>query len=352
MSAKKNDILSLLGEQEKLAAKAARRAIIIQPGAIGDCILTLPLAEFMKTSLNLGSVVFLGRLDYAGIFIGRTCIDGVKSIESVELHRLFRSRAQFDLEDSDPLLTAFAPYSWIVTFLGEPGSDFEHNLIFTAHCTHSAEVITLDSKPTAAPATHISLYYIEQFASAHSPPLKLAPLNSEQPLVTATEMDKLKGTELFEAWAIDTTTEKAVVIAPGSGAESKCWPIENYIAIATKLAQNDFKVIFLLGPAELDRFTPAMVKQLGRIAPCVSNLSLTEVLQLLSVSAAFVGNDSGIAHLAGATSVKTIAIFGPTQSRLYKPCGPSVFALQMSPEEFSAVSANRQQQIAELISQL
>jgi len=345
---KSKDILSLLNEQECLAATAARQAIIIQPGAIGDCILTLPLASYMKESLDLGSVVFLGHLDHIGIFAGRTCVDGVKSIESLKLHRLFQSRREFDLEDHDPLLTAFAPYSWIITFLGEPDGDFEHNLIYTAHCTHSAEVITLNFKPTAATATHISRHYIDQFAAAHTPPLPIPPPNFEQPLLTATDMDKLKGSGLFKKFEIDAASEKAIVIAPGSGSVTKCWPIENYLAVARELIKDGFKVIFLLGPVELDRFSSSVIQQLGAVASVASGLSLTEVVQLLSVAHAFIGNDCGIAHLAGGLGIKTVTLFGPTQSEVYKPCGPNVHVLQIPPDEFTAISPPRQIQIAHL----
>jgi heptosyltransferase-3 len=342
------DILSLLSEQERRAATAARQAIIIQPGAIGDCILTLPLAQFMKDSLKLGNVVFLGHLSYAGIFAGRTCVDGVKSLESLELHRLFLGRKEFDLDDNDPLLTAFVPYSWIVTFLGEPDSDFEHNLIYTAHCTHSAEVITINLKPPASSTAHISRYYIAQFAAAHSPALALPPLDIKQLLLNATDMDKSRGAELLNAFDIDPADEKAVVIAPGSGSLSKCWPIENYIAVAEQLKVNNFKVIFLLGPAESDRFSAAAVRRLDRTAPCASEFSLTEVLQLLSVSHAFIGNDSGISHLAGALGLRTISIFGPTQAAVYEPCGPNVQTIQIRPDEFSNISPARQMQVAHL----
>lgn len=344
----RNDILSLLNEQERLAATTTRQAIIIQPGAIGDCILTLPLARYMKESLDLGSVIFLSHLSRTGIFVGRTCVNAVKSIESVKLHRLFQSRREFDLEDDDPLLTAFAPYSWIITFLGEHGSDFEHNLIYTAHCTHSAEVITLNFKPHADTATHISRYYIDQFATAHTPPLPMMLPNFEQPLFTAADMDRHNGMELFKTFDIDPASQKAVVIAPGSGSLTKCWPIENYFAVAQELIKDNFKVLFLLGPAELDRFSSATINQLGNVAPVASGLSLTEVLQLLSVANVFIGNDSGIAHLAGGLGVKTITLFGPTQSDLYKPCGRQVHTLQIPPEEFAAISPIRQMQIAHL----
>ena len=46
-----DNILDLLKEKRAQAARTARRGVILQPGAIGDCILTLPLAELMKNCL-------------------------------------------------------------------------------------------------------------------------------------------------------------------------------------------------------------------------------------------------------------------------------------------------------------
>jgi len=49
-----DNILDLLRKEGAEAAKKAQRGLIVQPGAIGDCILTLPLAGYMKESLALG----------------------------------------------------------------------------------------------------------------------------------------------------------------------------------------------------------------------------------------------------------------------------------------------------------
>ena len=54
-----NDILSLLEEKGAQMAKEAQRAVILQPGALGDCILTLPLVHLMQEILGLGGVVDL-----------------------------------------------------------------------------------------------------------------------------------------------------------------------------------------------------------------------------------------------------------------------------------------------------
>jgi len=75
-----DDILDLLREKGAEAARKAQRGLIIQPGAIGDCILSLPLAAFMKEILGLGGVDILGHSDYVGILPGRTCIHGISSL--------------------------------------------------------------------------------------------------------------------------------------------------------------------------------------------------------------------------------------------------------------------------------
>ncbi len=186
---KKNDILSLLREKSAQAAKQAQRGVILQPGAIGDCILTLPLAGFMKDCLGLGAIDILGHTEYIGILPGRTCVDGIRSIDSLALHRLFADTKSFDLADGDPLINAFADYAWIATFLGEPNSNFEQNLIFTANCSHSAEVITLSTKAPKDFSNHITDFYTQQFIDQSGLFFQPRQFQPEECLIKATEAD-------------------------------------------------------------------------------------------------------------------------------------------------------------------
>src|SRR4030042_1443292 len=128
MNNENQDILSMVREAENQARRLAAQALIIQPGAVGDCVLTLPLAEFLKTHFGIGTVLMLGRSNYIEYFPGRTCIDGIKDLDSVDLHRLFIKSKGFELEDDDPLISAFAGFRHVITFLGSAGSDFETNL--------------------------------------------------------------------------------------------------------------------------------------------------------------------------------------------------------------------------------
>ena len=334
-----DNILDLLRDKGVEAARQAQRAVILQPGAIGDCVLTLPLAQFMKDCLGVGGVDILGHTEYIGILPGRTCVDGIRSIDSVDLHRLFAETDTFDLVDGDALINVFGDYAWIVTFLGEPDSNFEQNLIFTANCSRSAEVITLSMNPALGkggvkPSTcgagkkfsaHITDFYIQQFIAQSG--LSLGPwrIRPDEPLIKATDADINRGRELLnETEGSGVVSEKLVVIHPGSGGLHKCWYLDNFLALAKELISRDIEVIFLLGPAELDRFSDATINNINSIARCLTDLSFTGVLGLLSCADGYLGNDSGITHLAAALGVRTLAVFGPTNPAVYKPIGPAV----------------------------
>ena len=318
-----DNILDLLRKKAAEAARKAQRGVILQPGAIGDCILTLPLAAFMKDVLGLGSVDILGHSEYVGFLPGRTCIDSIRSIDSIALHRLFVDTKAFDLKDRDPLISTFSGYAWIVTFLGEPDSNFEQNLIFTANCSHSAEVITLSMKPPEGFSRHLTDFYIEHFISQSGLSLQARQVRPGDCSIKATDADIAQGKELLKETGLEPG-QKLVVIQPGSGGLSKCWYLDNFLAVAKELDSKGIEVIFLLGPAEVDRFNDATIKKISRFARCLRDLSLAQVLGLLSYSNGFIGNDSGITHLAAALGVRTLAVFGPTNPVAYIPIGPAV----------------------------
>ena len=343
MAQKNDDILNLLREKGAETARKMQRGLILQPGAIGDCISTLPLAKFMKDSLQLGGVDILGHTEYIGILPGRTCVDGVRSIDSMDLHRLFAETKTFDLKDGDPLINAFADYAWIATFLGEPDSDFEQNLIFTINCSHSAEVITLSLKPPKDSPEHLTDFYIRQFVDGSGLSLQRQQVQPDDCLIKAAKADIDSGEELLREMGLDPR-EKLVVIQPGSGGPDKRWHLDNFLAVAKELCSKDIEVVFLLGPAESDRFSVATIKKINSVARCLTDLSLTLVLMLLSCADGFVGNDSGITHLAAGLGVRTLAVFGPTDPAVYRPIGPTVTVFVDSTKAFAKKSSAKLQQ--------
>ena len=329
-----SDILNLINAETIKAKHNSNRALIIQPGAIGDCILTLPLAAFLKKTLHLGGVDFLGHTDYIGFYPGRTCVDSVSSLDSIEIHRMFIDSSEFILADQDPLIKAFSEYSWVISFLGEPDSNFEKNLIFTINCNQTSEVITLSSKLHENATEHIADYFIRQLSDLYEISLESPFEFNQECHIKPTKTDIAKGRDLL--WEVGLEPQKKlVVIQPGGGALNKCWNVENYLAIVNELRSKNIQTVFLLGPAEIERFSRETIKKLADATKCLTEISLFDVLKIISCTDAFIGNDSGITHLAAAMGTHTIVVFGPTNPNVYKPMGPNVNVFIDNNENFT-----------------
>lgn len=342
------NILKLVEEKEAEAERTRRRGVIISPGAIGDCLLMLPLAKFMKDSLQLGGLDFVGHTDYISYFPGRTCIDGIRSIDSIEFHRLFANPGEFSIEDGDELVSSFTHYEWIVSFMGHGHTDFEDNLIFAVHCSRSAEITILPLIADGKNQNHISDFYIREFIKANPLETKPSSGSNQDILVHAHISDITCGRKILESAGLNSL-EKTVIIHPGGGSGQKCWHVDNFCAVAEALSMENIQVLFLLGPREQEHFDNKTTRHLRNVAKCVAGLDMAEVVQIISCSDLFLGNDSGITHLAGAMGTRTLAIFGPTDTVLYKPLGPGVQLYTADLDSFTSVSEESEHQVRNLV---
>lgn len=317
------DILKLVEREQSDAEQRALRALIIQPGALGDCILTLPLAHILLKTLGVGGVDILGHMDTLSLFPERTCIHSVRSLESVPLHRLFVSPSKLELQDHDPLIYAFADYTWILSFMGEPDSHFEKNLVYIVHCSHGAEISTLALKAPADYPHHITAYYLEQFA-AQNPTLDTIPqIPRVEQTIHPTPEDLTLGRELIQETGVEAD-QSLVLLHPGSGGQAKCWHLDNFLAVAEHLQQAGHAVLFVVGPVEQERWTFDTFTRIRECAPLLAELSLPQILGVLSNANAIIANDSGISHLSAGMGIPTLTVFGPTAPERYRPIGPKV----------------------------
>ena len=117
------------------------------------------------------------------------------------------------------------------------------------------------------------------------------------------------------------------VIHPGAGSPEKCWAIERFLDVAAALGSAGMGVVFALGPVELERWPGERISRLRGKAAVLADAPLTRLAGVLAGSAAFVGNDSGAAHLAAAVGAPTVALFGPTSPAAFAPLGRDVTCL-------------------------
>jgi ADP-heptose:LPS heptosyltransferase len=115
-----------------------------------------------------------------------------------------------------------------------------------------------------------------------------------------------------------------VVIHPGAGSGTKCWPPEKFMELVGLITASGRRAQVLLGEVELERWPLEQIEAFSRIAEVLPPNSLVELMQCLTGAAAFVGNDSGPGHLAGILGVPTVSVFGPTDPTRWRPLGPCV----------------------------
>lgn len=118
-----------------------------------------------------------------------------------------------------------------------------------------------------------------------------------------------------------TLPGRVLALAPGANWAGKCWPLERYIELARLLAPR-FDGLLLLGSAAEREAAAAIAQQVNKPSlNLAGSTGLLEVAALLPLCAAFVGNDSGIGHLAAAAAIPTLTVFGPGQPARYRPWG-------------------------------
>lgn len=115
-------------------------------------------------------------------------------------------------------------------------------------------------------------------------------------------------------------------LGPTANWPPKVWPAERFAALFRALASGplaDAVPAVFAGPGEAERAMAApLLAALPQAIDLVGKLSLPEVAACFARCALFVGNDSGLMHLAAAAGASTLGLFGPTPAAEYAPAGP------------------------------
>jgi ADP-heptose:LPS heptosyltransferase len=124
-----------------------------------------------------------------------------------------------------------------------------------------------------------------------------------------------------------------LVLGPTANWHRKVWPAERFAELALRLTAPDGAlpgagIAILGGPGDQERSmaTPVLTA-LPQGLDLVGKLDLPEVAAVLARAAIFIGNDSGLMHLAAAAGAPTLGLFGPTPSDEYGPAGPKARAV-------------------------
>ncbi len=116
-----------------------------------------------------------------------------------------------------------------------------------------------------------------------------------------------------------------IALGPSANWFPKQWPAEHFAALIQSLlavpALADHRFLILAAEHERAQIEPVMaaVPEAKRILLIGSSLALAAACMARSVL--YIGNDSGLMHIAAAVGTPTLGLFGPGYERIYGPWG-------------------------------
>jgi len=281
------------------------KTFIHHDGALGDLLLSLPAIIHIRE--ESGFVHLAGRADVAAMLLEAGLIDEASSVGGCRYASLYDGIPSPELRD---LLTGF-------------DSSVVFSVSFDSVAARGIGCAIPDMRiirtiPPDGSRIHVSVFRFRQLSDSLpiQPPLISIPTDRSE---------EARGFLLGRGYDF---SRPLIVMHPGSGGARKCWPLEGYKSVFKML--DDFCqpfILFISGPVEVGSFGGSLQEFLldnPLRSAHMENQELAMVAAVLSMTDLYLGNDSGISHLAGCLGAQSVVLFGPTDPVLWKPLGDYV----------------------------
>jgi heptosyltransferase-2 len=290
---------------------ARGKILVIRGGAIGDFILTLPAIAALRQQFPQAHLEVLGYPHIIQLAQAGGLVDRIQSIEARALAGFFARRGVL----AEDLADYFSEFDIIVSYLYDPDDIFKTNV---GRCSQ-AQFIVGPYRPNEGEKIHATKVYLrplERFAIFDADHLPRLSLNSQPSALNQ------------------------IALHPGSGSEKKNWPEAQWAELLQQLVHStNLNLLLIGGEAEgerLQRLAAALPITRTKVA---QSLPLTELARLIQPSAAFIGHDSGISHLAAALGVPGVVLWGNTAEEIWRPPHEKIVILK-NPNGLKMISAN------------
>jgi heptosyltransferase III len=282
-----------------------RSLLVIHQGALGDFILALPVLEALREAFPGARSVLMGYPRILELARGRVYGDDIVSVDQAGMGSFFIRDGELD-----PGLSRFlSGFDLLVVFGRERPGVFLGNLERVAR----GRICHLQSFPAWGQTVHVTDHLIAELARNGIPPAGTVPR------IVLAPADRVRGRAWLSRAGVGER-EKAIFLHPGSGSRRKVWPLERLTAVGRVLEKRaGARILVILGPAEGAEARTVFEEAGFRSPVFVKGLSIPDLASVLAEGCLLVGNDSGVSHLAASLGLPTVAVFGPTDPRLWAP---------------------------------
>jgi ADP-heptose:LPS heptosyltransferase len=280
---------------------------VVHQGAVGDLILALPAVRALREFLLPAQLEMMGHPWTLVLARGHPYADTIVDINRGEIAPFFQ----------EATLLPARMKAYLSRF--DAAFYFGQSTTFMANLRRAGVRKTFCLPPFPAGRIHVVDHHLSSLKALGIPSTPVLPMiylrNEEQ--------EEARRFFLRKGWDLNNI----ICLHPGAGSRKKVWPPHRFAALGRALARGSSKLLILQGPAD-EACVGEVLAGLDSIPYLlVHNVSITRVAALLSCARLFIGNDSGISHLAAALGMPTIAIFGPTDPYVWAPRSARSFSL-------------------------
>jgi lipopolysaccharide heptosyltransferase I len=296
------------------------RILIVRLSAIGDCVLTMPVACALRERFPQAHIAWVVEEAAAPLVKAVGAVDHVivvpkrfvRSMRSVARLRSELQGERFDLTLDPQGLTKSGFAAWLSAAprrigFGRP---------------HSREISPwLQTELVESQAAHVVDHYLEL----------LRPLGIESPRPQFGLSIPTAATEKAEELAaLPQHFGGFAVLNPGAGWDSKRWPPERFAEVARHLATRGLSSVVTWGGRRERAWAEAIVAEAAGACAMAPPTSLLELAAILRAARLFIGSDTGPLHLAAAAGTPCIALFGASSGTFCGPRGEGHVILQVA----------------------
>ncbi len=267
--------------------------LIIHQGALGDVVLTFAAIIALRRKFDRIDILCQGQIGKLTVKLG--LVDKAYPLEAAYFASLFSDAAD------DKIKALIRSYDRIVVF------SFSTELENTINQLTAMPCLRIPPRPPARDRIHVAEFLLQNLIAG-----RLIEAAGANDLVSGWQQKTCKTDRLIDA--------SKIIIHPGAGSIRKRWSLANFLNLADNLEKNGWQPHFVCGPAEtdLDNDIRRHHRQVYRF------IELTDLVDWLKTSGGYIGNDSGISHLAAFLGLPCVVIFGPSDPARWTPPGPRV----------------------------
>lgn len=290
-------------------SKTHRELLVIHAGSLGDCVLAIHLTHTLQRHWNARSTL-IARSGIAKWAEQQALVARSMSVDC----SVVRGLVNENLDDRREVEGFLSGYDRIVSFLGDASQPIARRISQVV----GNRAFHIDPRAKTTPpesGLHITEQWLMQLANQGLDVSDVAP---DAPTDSGRARDDFRSSLARRS----NRNSPIVLIHPGSGGLNKCVPIELLEDVARKLnSQSQVAACWVVGPDEYERFGPTLISNLEKSAPVLYEESIERAADFVAGADLYIGHDAGMTHVAALAGVPTVAIFGPTNPRVWSPLG-------------------------------